>query len=204
MAELQLLVDDVVIKSFPLDKSTGMIEQFEGFFDLKELDLDSYEPRSRSMQNILGIEEAKKVQILKQPDVVMLLYLFKQQFSDEVVKSNYEYYSKRTDHSYGSSLSPAIHALVACRLDRLQEAYEQFERTAYMDLYDTRGNSRDGIHAASAGGAWQIVVFGFAGLSVDDKGWKINPKLPSNWRRLSFKFFHKGKLQEIDINQKDS
>jgi kojibiose phosphorylase len=156
------------------------------------------------MQDILGIEETNKVQILKQPDVVMLLYLFNQQFSDEVVKSNYEYYSVRTDHSYGSSLGPAIHALVACRLNLLQEAYEQFERTAYMDLHDTRGNSRDGIHAASAGGTWQIVVFGFAGLSVDDEGWKINPKLPGNWRRLSFKFFHKGKLQEIDINNNDS
>lgn len=188
----------------PLDISTGMIEQFEGFFNLKDLDLNSYEPRNRSMQEILGIEEANKVQILKQPDVVMLLYLFNQQFLDEVVKSNYEYYSIRTDHSYGSSLGPAIHALVACRLGRLQEAYEHFKRTAHMDLNDTRGNSQDGIHAASAGGAWQIVVFGFAGLSINDEEWKIDPKLPSNWRRLSFKFFHKGKLQEIDINKKDS
>ncbi|MCD6576820.1 MAG: glycoside hydrolase family 65 protein [Anaerolineaceae bacterium] len=188
----------------PKNETTGMIEQFEGFFALKDLDLNSYEPRNRSMQEILGIKEANKVQILKQPDVIMLLYLFNKQFLDEVVKSNYEYYSIRTDHTFGSSLGPAIHALVACRLNRLQEAYMQFERTAYMDLNDTRGNSRDGIHAASAGGAWQIVVFGFAGLSVNDEGWKISPKLPDNWRRLSFKFFHKGKLQKIDISKKDS
>ena len=36
---------------------------------------------------------------------------------------------------------------------------------ARADLRDIRGNAGDGIHAASAGGTWQTVVFGFAGLA---------------------------------------
>jgi len=196
--EWQQIAEKIFI---PLDKSTGMIEQFEGFFKLEELDMGSYEPRNQSIPEIIGIEETNKVQILKQPDVVMLFNLFNQEFSDKVVEVNYEYYSSRTDHSYGSSLGPAYHAIVACKLDHLQEAYEQFKQTAYMDLYDTRGNAGDGIHAASAGGTWQVIVFGFAGLSVNNEGWEINPKLPDNWKRLSFKFFHKGKLQEVNINK---
>ena len=37
---------------------------------------------------------------------------------------------------------------------------------AQADLYNIRGNASDGIHAASAGGLWQAIVFGFAGLKV--------------------------------------
>jgi hypothetical protein len=28
---------------------------------------------------------------------------------------------------------------------------------------------------------------------------KIRPRLPKHWKRLAFKFFHRGKLQEVDI-----
>ena len=35
------------------DSETHLIEQFEGFFQLKDIDLQSYEPRTRSMQSII-------------------------------------------------------------------------------------------------------------------------------------------------------
>ena len=57
------------------DSKTGLIEQFEGFFKLEDVNLADYEPRTDSMLSILGIKEINKRQILKQPDVLMLLYL---------------------------------------------------------------------------------------------------------------------------------
>ncbi|NOG52066.1 MAG: hypothetical protein HND48_23460 [Chloroflexi bacterium] len=54
-----------------------------------------------------------------------------------------------------------------------------------MDLEDRKGNVHDGIHAASAGGLWQAVVFGFLGLKLTDSGPQIHPALPSHWRRVA-------------------
>jgi trehalose/maltose hydrolase-like predicted phosphorylase len=104
------------------DPETGLIEQFEGFFDLEDLDLGAYEPRTRSMQAILGIERAKQVQVLKQADVLMLLYLLRDEYDRATLQVNWDYYNPRTDHAYGSSLSPAIHAILACDLGNSQEA----------------------------------------------------------------------------------
>jgi len=61
----------------PYDQSTGLIEQW-GFFNLEDINLADYEPRTRSMQAILGIDGANKRQVLKQPDVLILLYLMRQ------------------------------------------------------------------------------------------------------------------------------
>jgi len=71
--------------------------------------------------------------------------------------------------------------------------------TAGADLYDVRGNAGDGIHAASAGGIWQAVVFGFCGLRLDQDGWTLQPRLPSAWKRVSFRFFYRGQQQVVDL-----
>ncbi len=49
------------------------------------------------MQTILGIEGASKRQVLKQPDVLMLLYLMRESqefpYSEEAVQTNWNYYA---------------------------------------------------------------------------------------------------------------
>jgi len=49
--------------------------------NLSTFPLENYEPRTRSMQSVLGIEGASQKQVLKQPDVLMLLYLISEQYS---------------------------------------------------------------------------------------------------------------------------
>jgi trehalose/maltose hydrolase-like predicted phosphorylase len=73
-------------------------------------------------------------------------------------------------------------------------------RAARADLKDVRGNASDGIHGASAGGIWQTVVFGFAGLGLSADRWEVQPCLPAHWKRLSFHFVHRGRLQTVDIH----
>lgn len=181
------------------DAETNLIEQFDGYFRLQDVNLSDYDPRSQSMQEILGIEGVSQTQVIKQPDVLMLLYVLADQIDLPTLQANYEYYYPRTDHSYGSSLGPAIQAIVASKLGLHEEAYEHFLRAALMDLKDLRGNTRDGIHAATAGGVWQAITFGFAGLKVTQNKWEINPRLPSNWQRLAFKFYFRGEIQKVDI-----
>ncbi len=187
----------------PFNSSTGLIEQFEGFFNLEDIDLESYEPRTKSMQTILGIEGANRRQVLKQPDVLMLLYLMRQSqefpYSKEVLEKNWDYYAPRTDITYGSSLGPAIHAILASDLNKTTEAYARFMQAALVDLEDTRNNAAEGIHGASAGGIWQAVVLGFGGVQLTSDGPVANPHLPPGWTRLKFKLHWHGTWHEFDL-----
>lgn len=185
----------------PYDPETGLIEQFEGFFDMEDVNLEEYEPRERSMESVLGLEGVRKRQVLKQPDVLMLLHLLGDGYDARTKRANWDYYEPRTDHTYGSSLGPAIHAIMGCEVGELEAAYEHFMRAALADLRDLRGDTANGIHAASAGGVWQAVAFGFAGLKFTPQGIVTRPRLPPGWRRLRFKVTYRGEPMEIDIRK---
>lgn len=195
----------------PYDEERGLIEQCEGFFQLKDIDLEDYEPRTRSMQAILGIEGGNQRQVLKQPDVLMLLYLMRNTVAGQnssnsewrgdrqTLQRNWDYYAPRTDHTYGSSLGPAIHAILACDLGKPEQAYEHFLRAAMVDLEDVRSNAAEGIHAASTGGIWQAIVFGFGGVKITEAGLTANPQLAPGWTRLAFKLQWRGQWYEYDF-----
>jgi trehalose/maltose hydrolase-like predicted phosphorylase len=190
---------DVIEKIHLHIEPSGLIEQFEGYYQRTYIDLATLEPRTKSAQEIFGIEGSNDNQIIKQPDVLMMQYILREHFSDESVRVNYDFYNLRTDLAFGSSLGPSIMAIMACDVGKPEDAYEHFIRAVRADLRDVRGNAGDGIHAASAGGTWQSVVFGFGGLRITPEGWTTNTRLPKHWKSLSFKFFHRGKMQEISL-----
>ncbi|HEY3338127.1 MAG TPA: hypothetical protein VGK18_06460 [Propionicimonas sp.] len=179
----------------------GLLEQFEGYFALTDLDVAELRDPARtiSMQQRYGFEGIAATQVLKQPDVLMLAYLLPEEFSGEALASNYAYYDPRTDHEHGSSLGPAISAVMACRAGEPEVGYQHFLRAARADLLDVRHNAGDGIHGASAGGLWQAVVFGFAGLEVTADGWHTTPMLPKHWTRVEFGFDHHGVHRRVVV-----
>jgi kojibiose phosphorylase len=199
---------DIVQNIWLLGGPNGLIEQFDGFFKIPDIDLSEFEPRTKSMQELLGIEGANQRQVLKQPDVLMLLYLMRQTqeppYSMETLRANWDYYAPRTDITYGSSLGPAIHAILASDLGHKAEAYERFLQAAMVDLEDVRGNAIHGIHGASAGGLWQAVIFGFGGVTVTEQGPKATPHLPPGWTRLRFKLHWRGQWYEFDLTPPES
>jgi kojibiose phosphorylase len=193
---------DVIAHMFiPRDPATGLLEQFEGFFDLDPVAPEVIATTNRSMQVVLGIEGANRSQVIKQPDVLMLLCLLRDEVDQRTWQTNWDAYVPLTDHRYGSSLGPSFHAWAACELGRPDEAYDYFMLAARADLHDVRGNANDGIHAASAGGLWQAVVFGFAGLRLGEGGPAIAPRLPAHWQRLSFRIRYRGETYRVDIGQ---
>jgi len=198
-AERQAKWQDVIAKIHLNIEPSGVVEQFQGYFQRKFVDLQAMEPRDRSVQTIFGIEGTNETQVLKQPDVLMAFHVLRDYYTLEQVRVNYDFYTPRTDHTYGSSLGPSIQSIMACEVGKQEDAYEHFIRAARADLRDVRGNAGDGIHAASAGGLWQAVVFGFAGLRLSANGWSVNPRLPKHWKRLSFKFFRRGQMHTVDI-----
>ena len=195
LAHWQHVIEHIDLSILP----GGLIEEFKGYFKRKDVDLAALEPREISAQALFGIEGCNETQVLKQPDVLMLLYLMRDDFDLEQVCVNYDYYTPRTDITFGSSLGPSIQAIMACRLGDKRAGYDYFMRAARADLQDVRGNASDGIHGASSGGIWQAIVFGFAGLHIGEEHWEIHPCLPTHWKRLSFHFIHRGRIQSVDI-----
>lgn len=176
---------------------TGLIEQFQGYFDLEDIDLASLEPRSAPVDVILGRERVQRSQLIKQADVIMLLHLFPDAWPPEVCAANFRYYEPRCGH--GSSLSPAIHALVAARLGDMELASRYYRQAATIDLADAMGNAAGGVHAAALGGLWQAVVFGFGGLQLSEDGPRTRPNLPPGWSGLSMEITWRGQRHALRI-----
>lgn len=173
------------------DPVSGLFEQFTGYFKLEAVDLSRYERRTLPMDVILGRDATQRSQVIKQADVVMLLALLWERFPPQVREANFHYYEPRCSH--GSSLSPAIHALVAARLGELGLALKYFQRATAIDLDDTMGNTAEGVHIGALGGVWQATVFGFGGLTITPRGPCLQPRLPPGWQTMTFPFYWGGR-----------
>lgn len=172
-------------------QQNGVIEQFDGYFDLEDCSLDTVRGRLCHPREYWGGDHgvAGTTQIIKQADVLAMMALFPQDYTDADVAANWEYYEPRTEH--GSSLSACMYALTACHIGRLEEAWALFVRSASIDV---RGGGKQwageiyigGTHPASNGGAWMIAALGFAGLRLVNGRPELHPNLPKQLRSLSF------------------
>ena len=182
-----------------LDPATGLLEQFRGYFDLEPIDFAAYEPRTAPMDVLLGPQRTQRSQVIKQADAVLLLALLWERFPPLVREANFRYYEPRTGH--GSSLSPAIHALVAARLGDIALAERYFRQGAAIDLANNMGNAAGGVHIAALGGLWQATVLGFAGMTLQPDGLAFAPGLPRAWRRLRFPVRWRGRDLVVTIDR---
>ena len=182
-----------------LQPTTGLFEQFGGYFGLEDIDLAKYAGRTVPMDVVLGRERTQQSQVVKQADVVALLGLLPEEFKGDAPAVNFRYYEPRCSH--GSSLSPAMHGLVAARLGDTEMALRFFHRTADIDLADTQVATDGGIHIAALGGIWMLTVLGIAGLSLRDDGIDIDPHLPADWHSLAFRVQWRGRCLKISIDQ---
>jgi kojibiose phosphorylase len=90
-------------------------------------------------------------------------------------------------------------------LDKSAAAYEHFMRAALVDLEDVRGNASEGIHAASTGGVWQAVIFGFAGVHLTETGPVVKtPHLPPQWTGLKFKLNWRDRWHEFELSKTEA
>lgn len=185
--------------SFPHDFDSGLIEQFDGYFRLSDVPITEWDsndmPRYPDGYHHFNCEDTM---LLKQPDVVMLMYMLPDEFSMEVKRANFEFYEARTLHK--SSLSPAIHAIMGIEVGDSHRALQYFNRSAYVDLADNQGNTQEGIHIASAGGTWQVLVCGFGGFRVRRGMMTFNPWLPAQWREIRFRLRWRGHSLAVVID----
>jgi trehalose/maltose hydrolase-like predicted phosphorylase len=178
-----------------------LFEQFAGFFGLEEIDLADYAGRSVPMDVVLGRERTQRCKVIKQADVVALIGLLPNEFPGDSGRANFRYYEPRCGH--GSSLSGAMHGLVAARLGDADLALRYFHDAVAIDLADNHTMIAGGLHVAALGGTWLMAIFGFAGLSLQDDGIAFNPKLPARWRTLRFPIQWRGRCLRVDVDSAD-
>lgn len=182
-----------------LDESTGLIEQFAGYFALDPIDLSGLGTRHPAVDVILGGRDRTAAsQIVKQADVVALIALLWDELTPAQRLANFNFYEPRTAH--GSSLSPGMHAHVAARLGLGDMAARYLEQTAEIDLGNTMGNAAGGVHAAALGSLWQAAVLGAGGARPapdDAEAILFEPHLLPGWRTLAFPLAWRGR--ELDV-----
>ena len=187
------------------DPRTGIIEQFDGYFQLREATPQELRARRIHPHEYLGGQGlAVPTQVIKQADVIMMLHLFRERFSPAIKRANWEYYEPRTEH--GSSLSASAYALVATEFGALDSAYQYFLRTAKIDLeakYKVYVGTvfMGGSHPAANGGAWMTAVLGFGGVQAEETRVVINPRLWKKWDGLGFHLAYQGDNFEINITK---
>ncbi|MGI9032663.1 MAG: glycosyl hydrolase family 65 protein [Acidimicrobiales bacterium] len=175
---------------------SSLYEQHAGFFDLEDIRAVDLAPRPFTGELVVGVDRLRHTQVVKQADVVMLSHVLPSVVDADIARANYDYYEPRTCH--GSSLSPAVHAAVAARVGRLDQAASYFQAAAGLDLRDDMGNAAKGVHIATMGGLWQAAVLGFGGVQADDGFVRIDPRLPPSWDRLAFPVRWRGARIDVD------
>lgn len=183
----------------PAQNDDRVIEQFDGYFGLESLpvahddnDMPKYPPGYHHF-NLAGTK------LLKQADVVMLTYVLPDEFPDDVKRANYNYYEPLTLHK--SSLSTVIHSIMGIEVGDPGRAVQYFRRAAFVDLIDNQGNTQEGIHIASAGGTWQMIVCGFGGFRVRNGQMTFKPWLPPGWNAVDFRLKWHGNTVSVSANR---
>ncbi|MFF2017681.1 glycoside hydrolase family 65 protein [Paenibacillus sp. NPDC058177] len=138
-----------------------------------------------------------RYQVCKQADTVLAHFLLEDEQSDETIRRSYDYYEKITTHD--SSLSSCIFSIMASKIGYHEKAYEYFIETARLDLDNTHGNTKDGLHLANMGGTWMAIVYGFAGTRLKESGLSLAPSIPSGWEKYAFRLTFRGRLIAVTI-----
>jgi len=182
---------------------TKLFEEFENYFQLRDVSITEWDDKGMpTYPEGYGDFNCGETMLVKQADVIALLYVLSDEFSDEIKKINFDYYEPKTMHA--SSLSTSIHAIMAIETHNREKALKYFEYSSCIDLYDHKGSTQDGIHMAAAGGTWQAIIFGFSGLRIKNRKPIFRPWLPKNWQEIRFKLKWHGDNLETTIRKNEA
>lgn len=183
----------------PYDEKSGLTPQDDSFLDMDPVDMDQI-PKNTDIRPMFHPLNLWRMQVVKQADVVLLMFVHGELFSREQKEKNYRYYEPKTNH--GSSLSPCMHSIIASEIGDHADAYRFFRQTALMDINDFKNNTSGGVHSACLGGCWMTVVNGFAGMRDRADGIEFSPSLPAAWARYSFPLVYKGSRFRVTVTAK--
>jgi trehalose/maltose hydrolase-like predicted phosphorylase len=193
----------------------GIISQYDGYFDLKELDWDYYRQKYGNihrMDRLLKAEgkSADDYKVAKQADTLMIFYNLKKEEVDtlladmgyhlpeDYLEKNLRYYLARTSH--GSTLSRVVHAQLANMAGDENLSWKLYYDALESDFNDIQGGTTgEGIHAGVMAGTLMIALTNFAGIDLRGEKLSVNPKMPARWKGLNSMLHFKQTAWQIEI-----
>lgn len=193
-----------------------VIEQFEGYDKLKELEWEHYRDKygdNIRLDRVLESENdsVDKYKASKQADVLMLFYLFssdelKERFSQmrysfnpENIPKMINYYRQRTSH--GSTLSRLVFSWVLSRSDR-NRSWNTFTHALVSDFEDVQGGTTsEGIHLGAMAGTVDMVQRCYTGLEIRNDVLYFTPQLPESVSEISQRIRYRSHWIHIKLNR---
>ena len=194
--KLNLIIDD-----------NGIIAQYDGYFDLKELDWDTYTKKYKDihrMDRLLKAEgkSADDYKVAKQADTLMTFYNLEEEevntilqnlkynLPDDYLQKNLKYYLQRTSH--GSTLSRVVHAQLANIINDKELSWKLYKDALTSDYNDIQGGTTaEGIHAGVMAGTVMLAISTFAGVDLRGDIIKVRPNMPEHWAEIEFSLVFK-------------
>jgi len=194
---------DIISKMYyPEDPERGIFLQQDGFLDKELVPVKELDPSHLPLNQNWSWDRILRSVYIKQADVLQGLFFLGDRYDLETKRRNFDFYEPFTVHE--SSLSPCVHAILACELGYQEKAYEMYLRTARLDLDNYNNDTEDGCHTTSMAGTWMSVVHGFGGLRVRDGVLHLNPFIPGHWSSFSFKVMFRGSRLKVQVNDKET
>ena len=186
---------------FPEDKERGIFVQQDGYMD-KELNVVAdIDPSDRPISQHWSWDRILRSCFIKQSDVLLGIYLYRNDFDMETVKKNFLFYEPRTLHE--SSLSYFVHSILAARIGDIDQAYDLFLKATRLDLDDYNNDLKEGLHITSMPGSWLALVEGFAGMKLRNGKASFEPIIPHKWKSYRFKVNFNGYFLLLKIGHKE-
>ncbi len=184
--------------------SGNILAQYDGYFELKELDWDYYREKYGNVYRMDRLLKAEgkspdDYKVAKQADTLQVFYNLDESEVTKILKhlgyslpkdyliKNLEYYLHRTSH--GSTLSRVVHAQLANMIGNKELSWELYLDALTSDYSDIQGGTTgEGIHAGVMAGTVLIAIQSFAGLNLRSDIVRFEPHLPVHWRSIGFGF----------------
>jgi trehalose/maltose hydrolase-like predicted phosphorylase len=197
----------------------GIISQYDGYFDLKELDWDYYRKKYGNIYRMDRLLKAEgltpdEFKVAKQADTLMTFYNLNRQEIDKILErlgyrlpedyllKNLNYYLARTSH--GSTLSRVVHAQLANLTGDKKLSWDLYLDALTSDYNDIQGGTTaEGIHAGVMAGTIWVALASFAGLDIHGEFPCFDPALPAHWRKISFSFTFRNNEYECEITHEN-
>lgn len=182
----------------PMTKE-GLFEEFDGYFEFPYIDVDKIPVEEFPLYHNWSYDRIYRTSMIKQPAVLMFIFMYSSRFSKEEKMVNYKYYEPRTIHE--SSLSPSVHSILAAELDIWDDAMKFFSYATRLDLDNYNRNTNEGLHITSLAASWINIVYGFSGFKSDGKLPSFEPKLPPKWKSYRYRMLYRGNTISVEINK---
>ncbi|MGK7397427.1 MAG: glycoside hydrolase family 65 protein [Candidatus Cyclobacteriaceae bacterium M3_2C_046] len=194
----------------------GIIDQFEGFNQLKQLDWDHYHKKYGEILRLDRImdsenDDVNRYKATKQADVLMLFYLLPYDelkeifdqlgypFERNFIRKNIDHYEKVTSH--GSTLSKLVHSWVMARSNR-EKSWHNFKKALMSDFKDIQGGTTpEGIHLGAMAGTVDMIQRCYSGLEIKEDLLMFNPVLPDELDNIITRLRYRGHWLKVSLTQ---